>query len=112
MVRRLGSYAVKSFDEFDSIEGDPKGQVLNENTTRRLRALLFSTFVSLVYVDVHETTKRFNDDTWLLQDIANFCFWVVGIFFGMPPIYCFVIAFVCASSRATTRPCCGRTKWA
>ena len=76
-------------------------------------SLLFSTFVSLVYVDMHETTKRFNDDTWLLQDIANFCFWVAGIFFGMAAIYCAALSSRSfASSRATTRPCCGRTKWA
>ena len=37
---------------------------------------------------MHETTKRFMDDTWLLQDIANFCFWVGGIFFAMAAIYC------------------------
>ena len=41
-------YTVKSFDEFDSIEGGPKGQLLNENTTLGvICALLFSTFVSL-----------------------------------------------------------------
>ena len=35
-------YTVKSFDEFDSIEGDPKGQLLNENTTLGVICALLS----------------------------------------------------------------------